>query len=80
MRNTLYLDREPADARLEWANAAGATGYRVYRGTSADFMTSSPAPWAVLPSNHATDADVPPPGGIFFYVVRATDGSTESAD
>jgi chitodextrinase len=75
---TLYLDG-PGTADLEWANAAGATGgYRVYRGTAGNFMAGSPSPWQTVATNSLTDSATPSP--IFFYVIRATDGTNESAD
>ena len=58
--------------------AAGATGYRVYRGTTAGFMGESPAPWATPDTPTAVDPTVP--GMLLFHVVRAIDGTAESAD
>jgi hypothetical protein len=78
VKNTLYLSRGASGATLEWANAAGATGYHVYRGTTADFMSGSPAPWVTAPSNSVVDGALPAP--ILFYVVRATDGTVDSAE
>lgn len=78
VKNTLYLSKVPGGARLDWANAAGATQYRVYRGTTPDFMASAPVPWATPGTNTQTDAELPSP--VHFYVIRASDGSSESAD
>lgn len=78
VRATLYLAREAGGARLEWGNAAGATGYRVYRGATADFMAQAPAPWASPAAATVLDPGVP--GTLWFYLVRATDGVAESAD
>ncbi len=78
VRNTLFLDRAPSGAELTWGRAAGATGYRVYRGTTASFMGAGPAPWQTPTVNAQVDPDAPSP--IFFYVVRATDGISESED
>ncbi len=77
---SLYLDRTVSAATLTWGYAAGATAYRVYRGTTPDFMVGAPAPWQSPSSNSVADAGLPTPGGAFFYVVRATDGTNESAD
>jgi hypothetical protein len=77
---TLYFEGA-STADLGWANAANATGgYRVYRGTTPDFKTppNSPPPWQTVATNSVTDSATPPP--IFFYVIRATDGTGESAD
>jgi hypothetical protein len=63
---------------MGWANAAGATGYRVYRGTSGNFMAGSPSPWQTVSTNSVTDSASPAP--IYFYVIRATDGTSESTD
>ncbi len=75
---TLYLAKEAGGTRLEWANAAGATAYRVYRGISPGFMSGSPSPWATPAT--ATALDPADPGTLFFYLVRATDGVSESED
>ena len=42
------------------------------------FMGESPAPWTTPGTPTAVDPIVP--ATLFFYVVRATDGTTESAD
>jgi hypothetical protein len=41
-------------------------------------MGSSPAPWETTVSTSTTD--IAAPAQVFFYVVRATDGTSESAD
>jgi hypothetical protein len=74
---TLFLSQAPAGTELDWANAS-ATGYRVYRGTNADFMNAAPAPWTVTTASQAFDTDLPT--SVFFYQVRATDGTSESQD
>lgn len=75
---TLFLAQTPAGAQLDWANAAGASGYRTYRGTSGDFMLSSPAPWSEIAASGVLDPEIP--ATVFFYMVRATDGASESQD
>src|SRR6185295_4393882 len=74
---TLYLLQRPAGTDLDWANAAGATGYRLYRGAAPDFMSGAPAPWASPSASRAVDPETPQTGAAFFYVVRATDGVIE---
>ncbi len=76
--NTLFLRSLPAGTDLDWANAAAATAYRVYRGTAPGFMSGSPAPWMTAATSRLTDATLPAPGTALFYVARATDGVTES--
>ena len=78
VKNTLFLTKGAGGAELAWANAQAATGYRVYRGTTADFMTGNPAPWSTPSASGTTDAETPI--AIFFYLVRATDGVGESAE
>jgi hypothetical protein len=77
---TLYLTKAPVDvADLDWANAAGATAYRIYRGTVPGFMSGGPAPWSTTGTSRISDPDLPtPPGAAWFYLVRATDGAAES--
>jgi hypothetical protein len=75
---TLFLISQPAGTLLDWANAAGATGYHVYRGTTPGFLSGNPAPWMTTTQSRVVDAD--PPSPIFFYVVLATDGANESQD
>jgi len=76
--NTLYLWPGASASELDWASAAAATGYRVYRGTTAGFLSGSPAPWQTSTPSATVDAASPSP--IFYYVVRATDGTNESAN
>src|SRR5262249_3402603 len=66
---TLFLVQRPAGTDLDWANAAGATGYRVYRGTAPDFLSGAPAPWSAPSSSRAVDPEMP--AVLFFYLVRA---------
>jgi len=69
VRNTLYLSKSAGTVTLDWGAASGASGYRVYRNT---LLWASPAASAV------SDPEIP--ATSFFYVVRATDGTVESAD
>jgi hypothetical protein len=78
VKNTLFINKGAVAAELAWANAQGATGYRIYRGTTADFMTGSPTPWGTPATNGTADAEIP--AGCFFYLVHATDGVGESQD
>ncbi len=78
VRATLFLTEGATTTELEWAAAAGATGYHVYRGTTPGFMGASPAPWQSPAVNAETDINQPSP--VFFYVVLATDGSSVSED
>ena len=75
---TLFLDRGPAGTVLRWGAALGATGYRVYRGTTGGFMGGGPTPWDTPLPTSSVDPQVP--AGLFLYVVRASDGASESAD
>lgn len=77
---TLFLTGRPTGTELDWANAAGSSGYRVYRGTAGGFMGSMPAPWSTPTSSILTDSQSPVPAGVFFYLVRATDGVAESQE
>jgi hypothetical protein len=76
--NSLYLSAGASGTTLDWANAAGAAAYHVYRGTTAGFMGSTPPPWASPTAN--TTLDATPPSPILFYLVRATDGASDSAN
>jgi hypothetical protein len=78
VRATLFLTQGASGTTLQWARAAGASAYHVYRGTTPDFMTGSPSPWSTTTPASTLDASVP--ARIYFYVVRATDGSQDSAD
>jgi hypothetical protein len=78
VKNTLYVSKVAGGASLEWGNASAATGYLVYRGTTPDFMAGNPAAWASPASNAVSDPDLPAP--LFFYVVKATDGSSVSSE
>ncbi len=74
---TLFLTPGASGTDLDWASAAGATAYRLYRGTAPGFMAAPPAPQTVTPS---AAVDATPPAPVLYYVVRATDGISESAD
>lgn len=76
--NTLFLATGVSATNLTWANASGASAYRIYRGTTPGFMGGSPVPWQTSSVNNHNDATIPSP--ILFYVIRATDGTNESAD
>lgn len=78
VRATLFAEGEVSGAQLRWGSAAGATAYRVYRGTAADFMAGLPPPWQTVATTSLLDATVPSP--ILYYVIRATDGTNESQD
>jgi hypothetical protein len=78
VRATLFVEGEVSGAELRWGSAAGATGYRVYRGTTGNFMSGSPAPWQTVTATNHLDATVPSP--VLYYVIRATDGTNESPD
>lgn len=78
VKDTLYLSKDGSAARLDWANALGASAYHVYRGTSPGFLSGSPVPWSLPTTNAAADAELPE--SIFYYVVRASDGTAESED
>jgi len=78
VKNTLYMTAGASGATLVWATAAGATGYHIYRGTAPNFMSGAPAPWMTAPSTTAVDGALPAP--IYFYVVLATDGTSDSAE
>jgi hypothetical protein len=78
VRATLWLDHTAEETELLWGAAAGAIGYRVYRGTVASFMGAGPTPWTTPAVPRVVDAENP--AGCFYYVVRATDGTAESSD
>ncbi|HJQ97769.1 MAG TPA: fibronectin type III domain-containing protein, partial [Candidatus Polarisedimenticolaceae bacterium] len=69
VRDTLYLSKSGSTAILDWGNASGATGYRVYRN---GLLWASPAV--------STVSDLEVPSSLFLYLVHATDGTNESAD
>ena len=77
---TLFLTNPVSGTLLDWANAAGATAYRVYRGSAGNFMGSSPSPWQTPTASQIVDASFPAPGAAWFYIVRATDGTNESSN
>lgn len=76
VRDTLYLTNEGGTTRLEWAAAAGATAYRVYRFDTPDGGVSPPPPWLTTTEPRALEPATPP--SIWFYIVRATDGVDET--
>jgi len=76
VESTLFLAKSGGNAVLSWAAASGATGYRVYRGATPGFMGGAPAPWATPSAHTVTDGEAGAP--VWFYLVRATDGTTES--
>ena len=61
----------PGDTtRFTWLVQDGAAGYEVARSTVRDFSTSC----LMLPSERPTlrDPVAPPPGGVFYYLVRSS--------
>ncbi|MFN7965913.1 MAG: lamin tail domain-containing protein [Acidobacteriota bacterium] len=76
--NSLFLLQSVSGTTLTWGRASSAIGYRVYRGTTPDFMTGSPPPWQSPTTN--TVVDVTSPAPVYYYLVRATDGTSESSD
>ena len=62
--------------RFEWDAQSGATAYQVVRSTAVDF--SSGCTVFATSQPFIIDADVPPPGGSFYYLVRATAPSVGS--
>ena len=78
--DTLFLQSVTGGTQLDWANAFGATGYRIYRGTTPGFLGTSPPPWMTSTASLITDTTTSPaPGTAFYYVVHATDGTNESS-
>jgi hypothetical protein len=74
------------DGRVElsWQPAAGATGYKVYRGTSPTTVTTplfaSPLS-PPTPGTPATFTDVSPANGTtYYYAVRSVEGGVESGN
>ena len=64
---------------LAWQPAAGATGYTVYRGTSAGAITTLLTPGAGIAGTTFSDTTAVN-GTTYYYVVRAVDLSGESPD
>ena len=64
---------------LAWQPAAGATGYTVYRGTSAGAITTLLTPASGVAGTTFSDTTAVN-GTTYYYVVRAVDLSGESAD
>lgn len=76
--NSLFLSSSVSATNLQWGAAAAATTYRVYRGSVPNFMAGNPAPWQSVANTTVVDASSATP--IYYYLVRASDGSQESAD
>jgi hypothetical protein len=55
--------------QLSWDAQSGATSYQVVRSTTVDF--SSGCTLFATSQPFIIDTDVPPPGGHFYYLVRA---------
>jgi len=62
--------------RFGWDAQSGATAYQVVRSTTDDF--TSGCTLVSTSQLFIIDADVPPPGGSFYYLVRATAPSVGS--
>lgn len=78
--HSLYLTQHPSGTLLEWAGAAGATEYRVYRGPDPGLIPGSEPPWRIETGTSAIDPARPSPGEGLFYLVRASNGTQESDD
>jgi hypothetical protein len=63
---------------LSWTSVSGATGYKVYRSTSSGGVYSLITPIPVTSLSY-TDGGLTA-GATYWYKVRATNGSTDSAD
>ncbi len=74
--STLTASTTPGNVSLSWSAVTGATGYKVYRGTTTG-VYSLLATVAVSPTTYTDSTAVN--GTQYFYVVRATNG-TESAN
>ncbi len=57
---------------LQWAGVRSADGYDVLRGTSAD-LASGLGCLARVSTTELAENEVPPPGGLLLYLVRALD-------
>ncbi|MEM7249072.1 MAG: lamin tail domain-containing protein [Acidobacteriota bacterium] len=74
------------DDLLIWAWAFGAVDYKIRRAGRPDFLDARPPThdddlWSRPVSVTTSDAELPPPGGVFYYWVNATDGGdVESPD
>jgi len=75
---TLYLTKGASETDLAWGSACAATAYHVYRGTAPNFMAGSPSPWQAPTATSTLDTAAP--SSVLYYVIRATDGTNESAD
>ncbi len=68
---------------LTWTESYGATGYKIRRSISPDFMTTNPVPddtnlLVQTSGNTADDLDDPLAGQCFFYFVNAVNATDES--
>jgi|GEM_PF-302706 len=77
VRVSLFLTKGVDTTDLDWGTAAGATGYIVYWGTAPDFMGGTPDSWQTVISEGTDDRS---PSPIYFYDVRATNGTDISDD
>ncbi len=78
---TLFLNGNS----LTWTEAYGATGYKVRRSITPDFMDSNPVPddtnlLGQPAGNTFDDNDNPLTGECFYYFVNAVNGTDESTD
>jgi hypothetical protein len=76
VRSTLFLTPGASGTSLEWGRAAGATAYRVYRGTEPGFLDGAPAPWMVVVEPRLIVQRPADP----LLRRRATDGVAESSE
>jgi hypothetical protein len=59
-------------AVLDWSDAGSGVRYDVLRSTqAADFVSGAVCLESDGASTTAQDPDVPPPGGVYYYLVRA---------
>jgi subtilisin family serine protease len=85
--NTARHEREAGELEATWAER-GAHHYVVYRGTTPDFMSSDPAPYAndvvdedpVEPDVQWTDVGALSDGATYFYVYRSANACGAEAD
>ena len=75
---------QSARVELSWQPAAGATAYRVYRGTSPTTVTTLLLPGDIVPPDFSVPssfADVTPANGTtYYYAVRSVQNGVESAN
>jgi streptogramin lyase len=72
---TIHIPTGTTNVELTWTAVTGATGYQIYRDV-APYFTPGATPYATTAGT--TWPDTSP--SSYFYVVRATDGSTISAN